>query len=455
METETSGLMLGALGLIESSQGNSGPANYDIYIDANCTHSYIENFRCVPDNGRINLNDSTAIIVGVSSATTVAFTAGLTKLTNNSLTVPGTITATTFSGSGASLTSIPQSGVTNLVSDLALKAPLASPTFTGAPAAPTAAQGTNTTQIATTAMVHSEVVLLAPKASPTFTGTVTTGVISASGSITSTGTIQGSQINSLGHEAFFGTGITDSTKTYWDIANYDSTNTVYLDAKSDGVSNVNIRIRPKGTGSLYLGNATNQPVGFYGVTPVAQASSTADLRTVLVNVGLVASGGATPLDLNGGAATVSLLTANGTSNIPVVVNGPAAGNAYIQFKQNGTSKGYIGWDASSNLAMVNAAGGAVIFSLSNTGTVTLADAANIVLNTTTGTKIGTATTQKLGFYNSTPVVQPNTTGTTTGFTAGGGSAVDSAATFTGNTGSTAYTIGDIVKALKTLGLLAG
>ena len=31
---------------------------------------------------------------------------------------------------------------------------------------------------------------------------------------------------------------------------------------------------------------------------------------------------------------------------------------------------------------------------------------NVILGTTTGTKIGTATTQKLGFYNKTPVVQP-------------------------------------------------
>jgi len=31
---------------------------------------------------------------------------------------------------------------------------------------------------------------------------------------------------------------------------------------------------------------------------------------------------------------------------------------------------------------------------------------DIVLGTTTGTKIGTATTQKIGFWNATPVVQP-------------------------------------------------
>jgi len=38
--------------------------------------------------------------------------------------------------------------------------------------------------------------------------------------------------------------------------------------------------------------------------------------------------------------------------------------------------------------------------------LTIADATDIVLNGTTGTKIGTATTQKIGFYNATPVVQP-------------------------------------------------
>ncbi len=40
------------------------------------------------------------------------------------------------------------------------------------------------------------------------------------------------------------------------------------------------------------------------------------------------------------------------------------------------------------------------------GDVTLADSSNIILNATTGTKIGTATSQKIGFWNTTPVVQP-------------------------------------------------
>jgi hypothetical protein len=44
---------------------------------------------------------------------------------------------------------------TVLSSTLALKSPLASPTFTGTPAAPTAAVGTNTTQLATTAFARA------------------------------------------------------------------------------------------------------------------------------------------------------------------------------------------------------------------------------------------------------------------------------------------------------------
>ena len=88
------------------------------------------------------------------------------------------------------------------------------------------------------------------------------------------------------------------------------------------------------------------------------------------------------------------------------------------------------------------------------GTVTLADAANIVLNTSTGSKIGTAASQKLGFFNATPVLQQATTGTATGFTAGSGPAVNDDSTFTGGSGTKAYRISDIVLALKNLGLLA-
>jgi len=50
--------------------------------------------------------------------------------------------------------------LSDIVSDLAGKAPLASPTFTGTPAAPTATGGTNTTQIATTAFVRGEIASL-------------------------------------------------------------------------------------------------------------------------------------------------------------------------------------------------------------------------------------------------------------------------------------------------------
>ena len=49
------------------------------------------------------------------------------------------------------------SEITNLQTTLNAKAPLSSPTFTGTPAAPTAAGGTNTTQVATTAFVQAAI----------------------------------------------------------------------------------------------------------------------------------------------------------------------------------------------------------------------------------------------------------------------------------------------------------
>jgi hypothetical protein len=50
--------------------------------------------------------------------------------------------------------------------------------------------------------------------------------------------------------------------------------------------------------------------------------------------------------------------------------------------------------------------GTTRLTIGTTGLFTIADALNIAVGTTTGTKIGTGTTQKLAFWNATPVVQP-------------------------------------------------
>jgi len=68
----------------------------------------------------------------------------------------------------------------------------------------------------------------------------------------------------------------------------------------------------------------------------------------------------------------------------------------------------------------------------------LADAKNVVLDTTTGTKIGTATTQKLGFYNATPVARPSAY-TQTYSTADKTHANMTSSDLTDNTGGTANT----------------
>lgn len=60
----------------------------------------------------------------------------------------------------------------------------------------------------------------------------------------------------------------------------------------------------------------------------------------------------------------------------------------------------------------------------------------------------------VGFFSAAPVAQQGAGGISSGFVPGGGTNVTHTSTFTGNTGTAAYTIGDIVAALKNYGLLA-
>jgi hypothetical protein len=70
--------------------------------------------------------------------------------------------------------------------------------------------------------------------------------------------------------------------------------------------------------------------------------------------------------------------------------------------------------------------------------ITMAAGKNFVLDTATGSKIGTATSQKLAFYNSTPIVQPSAY-TQTYSTADKTHAAPTATVLTDNSAGTANT----------------
>jgi hypothetical protein len=93
----------------------------------------------------------------------------------------------------------------------------------------------------------------------------------------------------------------------------------------------------------------------------------------------------------GGANGVAEITNQGSGNINLATLGAGA----LLFTTNNTERLRI--DSSGRLGLGVS---------SPTSLLHLADAGNITVGTTTGTKIGTATTQKIGFYNATPVVQP-------------------------------------------------
>lgn len=70
-----------------------------------------------------------------------------------------------------------------------------------------------------------------------------------------------------------------------------------------------------------------------------------------------------------------------------------------------------------------------------------------------GTRIGVTLNQKLAFWGATPVVQHSNTGEAGGVVVGVGTPLTHTATFQGGSYPTAYTISDVVAALKEIGIL--
>jgi hypothetical protein len=135
------------------------------------------------------LGGAALLNVGTTAGTVAAGDDG--RMTNSRT---PTAHASSHASAGSDPITIAESQVTNLISDLAAKAPLASPTFSGTPSLPTGTTGVtqtaadSTTKLATTAFVTTADNLKAPLASPALTGTPTAPTAAAATNTTQVAT---------------------------------------------------------------------------------------------------------------------------------------------------------------------------------------------------------------------------------------------------------------------------
>lgn len=171
---------------------------------------------------------------------------------------------------------------------------------------------------------------------------------------------------------------------------------------------------PKPTGTVTSVSGSGGTTGLTLTGGPITTSGTLTLGGTLA----VANGGTanTSQILNGvlyAATTSSLTTSNNLkfdgTNLTLGSSGAVTAGSLTGFVLGAGSGTIIKTDISGQFLVNNGNGGNyIVVNSSNQfilqGTM-IANARNIQTDTTTGTKIGTATTQKLGFFNSTPVVQ--------------------------------------------------
>lgn len=149
----------------------------------------------------------------------------------------------------------------------------------------------------------------------------------------------------------------------------------------------------------------------------AATSYTVTGGSVLAATSLTIGSSTTSATLTAGAGTHSLELGRRDGSSSPVMNFHSSGNdiSYDSRIVASGGSGSVGQGILSltaagginlNSASVSSAGLVSAAGLTTSAALTLSDA-NVVLGTTTGTKIGTSTSQKLGFFNATPIVQPS------------------------------------------------
>lgn len=263
-------------------------------------------------------------------------------------------------------------------------------------------------------------------------------------------------------------GLSFDTNLYRSAANTLTTDDAFTSGTSVSAPFVALDGNPAQSGSLRVNND--------GKLSWRNLANAADIPALWVDTGNdtvlnAATGEQVKLAINA-TPVVTVDSALVSSTMPVAIGtnpataGPlrVANDGFLTWRNAANSANIPAfWVGASNHTFVNAAvGQSILLCVDTSAQITLSsgletynDAVHMAFGTSNGTRIGTSTTQKIGFWNATPVVRPSSSGETAGFASViGGTAVDSNDTFTGNVGTTAYTISDIVKHLKNIGLIA-
>jgi hypothetical protein len=188
-----------------------------------------------------------------------------------------------------------------------------------------------------------------------------------------------------------------------------------------------------------LTSAADQLPYFTGSGTAGVTTLTSAARSVLDDTTVAAMATTLGLGTASNVQFANLVLGSGTGSARLNIDSGAGSSSGITWKVGGvlrwlfyTTNAETGSDAGSDLVfgraftdagvgidnpitITRAAGGLITFArpLSCNSDVTIGssltfnDNRHIVVNTSTGTKIGTGTTQKLGFWNATPVVQPS------------------------------------------------
>ncbi len=192
-------------------------------------------------------------------------------------------------------------------------------------------------------------------------------------------------------DAYF-TGIITSASTTGTSTFSNALSAAGLITASNGLSIADAKNIVLGTGTgTQLGTATNQKLGFFGATPIVQLANNTDLRQGLINLGFLASGGATPLNLNGGNLTAATGTFSGGLSFSGPLNAGGSAGTAGQLLQSTGPTGIPTYVSTSSLGF-GLSGGANGYLARWTGASTLSTGLFIDDGTVAGINATSATT---------------------------------------------------------------